>query len=320
MALAAGSAATADDLVRPVATPRLGDERCRRRVLGRPHDRDLERRARAPGPSPQPLREPGRVAGHVRHDRPDRALGRIAVRALAGPRREPEQDARRHRVPRRDRVVLDVLRSGDQPLVVVGRVEEAAGRVARTAPGSRPPGRARSRTSARRRSPRTARAGHRRDARSPRARPARPPGRPSTIGRASRRPPSRPPTIVAGRPLGGARYRAARSGRSAPARTAPRRRRPRSPARSRPRAPCRRAPAAAARPGARAAAPEPPPAASTTSAVGQPEPRRRAPRRRPTRDRIVTPSQLPSSVTPYAASNSAAVVAEHVADLGRRAR
>ena len=136
--------------------------------------------------------------------------------------------------------------------MVVGGVEEAAGRIARSAPARGPSTLERSRTSARRRSPRRAPAGHRRGACSPRARPARPPGRPSTTGRASRRVASSPPTIAAAARSAAAAVAGGRVRDRSPRARRPHPRRPRSPARSRPRAPCRRAPAAAARPAGRA--------------------------------------------------------------------
>src|SRR6185503_9204613 len=63
-----------------------------------------------------------------RHGR-ERAIGRVAVAALASQGGETKQDEGRHRRPGRRRVVLRVLRPRDEYLVVVGGVEEAAGRV-----------------------------------------------------------------------------------------------------------------------------------------------------------------------------------------------
>ena len=141
--------------------------------------------------------------------------------------------------------------------------------------------------------------------RSPRARRCRPPARPSTTGPAARprrRARRRSSPRRASRPRDSARPRPGRTPRGRPRR----RRARRWPARSRRRAPCRRAPAAAA---SRAAGEEAGacrrPAASPTSVAVSPNASASS-ASVATRDRIVTPSQFPSSVTPYAAANSGA--------------
>ena len=159
----AGSAATATTRFGPVARPSRGQQRRVAGSVGLADDRQLDDSARARGrAADEPLREPGRVAAEERRRPSQRALGGVAVAPLAGQRGEPQQDGRRHRAAGRRRVVLDVLRPGDERLVVVGRVEEAAGRVGEVLEDRVGERRGRRRTSARRTSPRTARAGRRR--------------------------------------------------------------------------------------------------------------------------------------------------------------
>ena len=186
--------------------------------------------------------------------------------------------------------------------MVVGGVEEAAGRIGEVRRGSRPSSAARRRrTSARRRSPRTARAGRRRGRRSPRARPG-PIARPSFHDR---------PSAPSG---------ATQPGEDRARRRWSRRRGSASAASGRDRASSRAASANAAIASPFQAAS----ALSSRAGCGRVARRREQPRaRRPRagardlgrrmpersassrpagrRDRIVTPSQLPSSVTPYAA-------------------
>ena len=80
----------------------------------------------------------------------------------------------------------------------------------------------------------------------------------------------------------------------------------RSPGRSRPPAPCRHGRAGAAATAAPAARPAPPRVARPRPPSGQPEPLGQLAVAREPGERIVRPSQLPPSDTPYAAENSAA--------------
>ena len=302
------------DLVRAEPAARLGEECGRRRVPGLPDDRDLDDRREREVHRAQPLGEAGRIAGDERHDRADRPLGGVAVAALARPGGQPQQDPRRHRVPGRDRVVLDVLGSGHQPLVVVGGIEEAAGRIREVrehaihqGPGDLEP-------FARRTSPHRVQGGHQPDGCSPRARRCRRRARPSTTGRASRR-------------ARGGRRRSCRlpvprrpdSPRRAPGPSPPgprpHRRRPRSRARSRPPAPCRRGPAGPLAAAGQQAAPGPRPAASATSDAASPNATARsASSHDPRQDRHA----LPVALLGHAVRRREEVgrVAQHLADLG----
>ena len=118
-----------DDLVGVPAAPDLRDEGGRGRIIGRADDGDLHDRPQREVHRRQPLGEPRRIAGHVRHHRAQGTLAGGPVLARPGPGREPQQDASRHRVARRDGVVLDVLGPGHEPLVIVGRIEEPAVRI-----------------------------------------------------------------------------------------------------------------------------------------------------------------------------------------------
>ncbi len=92
-------------------------------------DRDLidVGQAKVEGHEPLP-EERGMARSHLR-DQAERAFSGLAIASLAGHRRQPEKDRGRHRVARGDGIVLEVLGPGDQDLVIVARVEEAAGRV-----------------------------------------------------------------------------------------------------------------------------------------------------------------------------------------------
>ena len=131
-----------EDLVRPPPRPGRSEQRPRRRIVRRPDDRDLVDRLRGQRRGGQPLGEPRRVADQVRPDRAERPFRGLAIARLPGPRRQPKEDRRGHRPTRRDGVVLRVLGPGDEPLVVVGRVEEPAGRIGEPIqdPVGQPPG------------------------------------------------------------------------------------------------------------------------------------------------------------------------------------
>ena len=131
--------ATAQDLVRAPGRPDRREQRPGRRVVERRRRRPpRSTSAAAKVAAHEPLGEAGRIADEVRL-RPCRSP--VPRRRDSAPPRSSaasrSSTVRRHRAAGRDGVVLGVLGPGDQPLVVVGRVEEAAGRIARTARGSR---------------------------------------------------------------------------------------------------------------------------------------------------------------------------------------
>ena len=117
---APGSAATSTRPVR--AAPGSPGPTDRRRSP--PPRRPMRERRRY-----EPLREPRRVAGQERRDRAERPFRGLAIAPFPGPCRQPQEHGRRHRPTRGDRVVLRVLRPGDQSLVVARGVEEATRRV-----------------------------------------------------------------------------------------------------------------------------------------------------------------------------------------------
>ena len=285
------------DLVRPEAAGRLGEQRLRGRIRRVADDRDLDGRRQREVERHEPLGEPGRIALEIRRDRPERALRRIAIAALAGPRRQSQQDERRHRVPRRDRVVLRVLGTGHEPLVVVGRCRRIRRPDRRSGRGRGPSARGPSRTIARRRSPRRGRAGPRRGACSPRGRPGRSRGRPSTTGPGQ---PSAREEAAQDR-LGRAdgRVREARLPEE-PARVGERPDREPVPGGERLVVALRLRPGRAPLEQRRPRAARAPSSSAGSRAVG------RRVESGQTRERIVRPSQLPSSVTPYAARNGSA--------------
>ena len=116
-----------DHLVRPEPAPDLGEQAPGRRVVERPDDRDFDSRREREVHRGQPLRKPGRVPADELDDGPKRPLRSIEIPTLAGPGGQTKEDACRHRVPRGNGVVLDVLGPGDEAFVVVGCVEEPAG-------------------------------------------------------------------------------------------------------------------------------------------------------------------------------------------------
>ena len=108
----------ADDPPRRVPAAGHLEERERRGVIERSDHCDLGHVRERQVDGLEPLREGRRIAGGERRDRRDRALGDRSVAALAGQRGEPEEHERRHRPTGRRRVVLDVLRAGDEALVI----------------------------------------------------------------------------------------------------------------------------------------------------------------------------------------------------------
>ncbi len=130
-----GVRADRDDLARPPAEMGRAAARDRsqprRPRVGRfAHDRDLVDRTHQPVDRRRATgRTPSGSALAAAPTTPMAASAASQVPALAGQGGQPQEHRRRHRAARRDGVVLERPRARDQRLRVVGRVEEAAGRV-----------------------------------------------------------------------------------------------------------------------------------------------------------------------------------------------
>ena len=104
------------------------------RATGESHvadDRELARRAQPEvDPAEHPREEAGRATERGLGEPEDRHGAPLEL-VVAPDAREAQEDVREHRVARRDRGVLEVLRARDARVAVGGREEEAAVHVVR---------------------------------------------------------------------------------------------------------------------------------------------------------------------------------------------
>ena len=171
--------------------PELGADDAFELARVRPRERDLADGGEVEVERLEEVGERLRVAGREAVQQPQHADGPLLVVVLAGQRGEAQQPVGHARVAGRDRVVLEVLAPGDEPLVVGRRSRRSRrARRRRSARSSCRRARARRRTSAARRSPRRGSAAPRAGRRGPRGRRSGCPA-PSFQVRSSRPSPSR---------------------------------------------------------------------------------------------------------------------------------